>query len=73
MQLPVALSWVLIVAGVWNLVVWPQFLRRIMKDPRAKDEQGRATRFMTVHLLLVSISVTLGVAVAVIGIRTLFS
>ncbi|MGT2463874.1 SCO4848 family membrane protein [Sinomonas atrocyanea] len=73
MQLPVALSWVLVVAGVWNLVVWPQFLRRIMKDPRAKDEQGRATRFMTVHLLLVSISVTLGVAVAVIGIRTLFS
>jgi MFS superfamily sulfate permease-like transporter len=73
MQLPAALSWVLIVAGVWNLVVWPQFLRRIMKDPRAKDEQGRATRFMTVHLLLVSISVTLGVAVAVIGIRTLFS
>lgn len=73
MQLPVALSWLLIVAGVWNLVVWPQFLRRIMKDPRAKDEQGRATRFMTVHLLLVSISVTLGVAVAVIGIRTLFS
>ncbi|GAB2760386.1 SCO4848 family membrane protein [Sinomonas atrocyanea] len=73
MQLPVALSWVLIVAGVWNLVVWPQFLRRIMKDPRAKDEQGRATRFMNVHLLLVSISVTLGVAVAVIGIRTLFS
>ncbi|MDQ4490362.1 hypothetical protein RBS60_09130 [Sinomonas sp. ASV486] len=73
MQLPVALSWLLIVAGVWNLVVWPQFLRRIMKDPRAKDEQGRATRFLTVHLLLVSVSVTLGVAVAVVGVRTLFS
>ena len=73
MQLPIALSWLLIVAGVWNLVVWPQFLRRIMKDPRAKDEQGRATRFLTVHLLLVSVSVTLGVAVAVVGIRTLFA
>ncbi|GHG48447.1 hypothetical protein GCM10012320_15740 [Sinomonas cellulolyticus] len=72
MQLPVGLSWLLIVAGVWNLVVWPQFLRRVMKDPRAKDSEGRATRFLTVHLLLVAISLTLGVAVAVVGIRTLF-
>jgi hypothetical protein len=71
MQLPVGLSWLLIVAGVWNLVVWPQFLRRIMKDPRAKDGEGRATRFLTVHLLLVAVSVTLGIAVAVVGIRTL--
>ncbi|GAB3274110.1 hypothetical protein GCM10027449_12080 [Sinomonas notoginsengisoli] len=73
MQLPVALSWLLIVAGVWNLVVWPQFFRRILKDPRAKDEQGRATRFFTVHLALVAISMTLGIAVAVVGVRTLFS
>lgn len=73
MQLPVALSWLLIVAGVWNLVVWPQFFRRILKDPRAKDAEGRATRFLTVHLLLVAVSVTLGVAVAVVGVRTLLS
>ena len=65
-------AWLLIVAGVWNVVVWPQFLRRVMKDPRAKDSEGRATRFLTVHLLLVAISLTLGVAVAVVGIRTLF-
>ncbi|GAA2200420.1 SCO4848 family membrane protein [Sinomonas flava] len=73
MQLPVALSWLLIVAGAWNLVVWPQFLRRVMKDPRARDEQGRPTRFLTVHLFLVAISVTLGVAVAIVGVRALVS
>lgn len=73
MQLPVALSWLLVVAGVWNLVVWPQFLRRVMKDPRARDGQGRPTRFLTVHVFLVTISVTLGVAVAIVGIRTLVS
>ncbi|MDQ4504353.1 SCO4848 family membrane protein [Sinomonas sp. ASV322] len=73
MQLPAALSWLLIVAGVWSVVVWPQFLRRVMKDPRAKDESGRATRFLTVHMFLVTISVTLGVAVAIVGVRTLFA
>ncbi len=53
--------------------MWPQFLRRIMKDPRARDETGRATRFLTVHMYLVAISVTLGVAVAVVGVRTMFA
>ncbi|MCH6471068.1 SCO4848 family membrane protein [Sinomonas terrae] len=72
MQLPAALSWLLVVAGVWSIFVWPQFLRRVMKDPRARDESGRATRFLTVHMYLVAISVTLGVAVAVVGVRTLF-
>ncbi|WP_136610003.1 SCO4848 family membrane protein [Sinomonas albida] len=73
MQLPAALSWLLVVAGVWSIVVWPQFLRRVMKDPRARDEAGRATRFLMVHIYLVAISVTLGVAVAVVGVRTLFA
>ncbi|WP_138414910.1 SCO4848 family membrane protein [Sinomonas gamaensis] len=73
MQLPAALSWLLIVAGVWSIVVWPQFLRRVMKDPRARDESGRPTRFLSVHIFLVAISVTLGVAVAVVGVRTLFA
>ncbi|KIS28310.1 membrane protein [Arthrobacter sp. SPG23] len=68
MQLPVALAWVLIVAGVWSLVVWPQFLKRVMKDPRARDAAGKATRFLTVHVVLVSISMVLGAATAAIGI-----
>ncbi|MEA5456661.1 hypothetical protein SPF06_18210 [Sinomonas sp. JGH33] len=71
MQLPAGLSWLLVVAGVWSIVVWPQFLRRVMKDPRARDDSGRATRFLMVHIYLVAISVTLGVAVAVVGVRTL--
>jgi uncharacterized membrane protein len=71
-QLPVALAWVLIVAGVWSLVVWPQFLKRVMKDPRARDAAGKATRFLTVHVVLVSISMVLGAATAAIGIAGLF-
>ncbi|BCW05164.1 MULTISPECIES: hypothetical protein [Micrococcaceae] len=71
MQLPAILGWVLIVAGVWSLVVWPQFLKRVMKDPRARDSAGKATRFLTVHVVLVSISMVLGLATAAIGIAGL--
>lgn len=71
MQLPVALAWVLIVAGIWSLVVWPQFLKRVMKDPRARDAAGKATRFLTVHVVLVSVSLVLGAATAAIGIAAL--
>jgi uncharacterized membrane protein len=67
-ELPVFPALVLIIAGVWSLVVWPQFLRRVMKDPRARDAAGKATRFLTVHVVLVSISMVLGAATAVIGI-----
>jgi hypothetical protein len=67
-QLPVVAALVLIVAGIWSLVVWPQFLRRVMKDPRARDSAGKATKFLTVHVVLVSISMVLGAATAVIGL-----
>ncbi|MET4619670.1 hypothetical protein ABIE18_001106 [Arthrobacter sp. 2762] len=73
MQLPAILGWVLIVAGVWSLVVWPQFLKRVMKDPRARDAAGKATRFLTVHVVLVTISMVLGLATAAIGIAGLVS
>ena len=73
MQLPAILGWVLIVAGVWSLVVWPQFLKRVMKDPRARDAAGKATKFLTVHVVLVSISMVLGLATAAIGIAGLVS
>lgn len=71
MDLPGAVSALLIVAGAWNLVVWPPFLRRVLKDPRARDEAGRATTFLTVHVVLVSVSLVLGVATAVVGIAAL--
>jgi len=72
MELPVLAAVVLIVAGIWSLAVWPQFLRRVRNDPRARDANGKATRFLTVHMVLVSISMVLGAATAGIGIAGLF-
>ncbi|MBO1266478.1 SCO4848 family membrane protein [Arthrobacter cavernae] len=71
MQIPAILGWVLLVAGAWSLVVWPQFLRRVMKDPRARDAAGKATKFLTVHVVLVTISMVLGLATAAIGVAGL--
>ncbi|MCQ6269830.1 hypothetical protein M8J71_04945 [Pseudarthrobacter sp. R1] len=73
MELPVFAALVLVIAGLWSLVVWPQFLRRVMKDSRARDAAGKATKFLTVHVVLVSISMVLGAATAIIGIMGLFS
>lgn len=71
MELPVVWSVVLVLAGAWNLVVWPQFWQRVSADPRARDADGRVTRFFTVHLVLVSVSLALGVAVGTLGVLTL--
>jgi hypothetical protein len=71
MELPVAWSVVLLVAGAWSLLVWPRFGARVVKDPRSRDAQGRATRFLTVHLVLISVSMLLGLAVLVLGVLTL--
>ncbi|HEY0215971.1 MAG TPA: hypothetical protein VGC57_06235 [Cellulomonas sp.] len=71
MEIPVAWSVLLLVAGGWNLVVWPPFLRRVVRDPRSRDAEGRPTRFLTVHVVLVSISMVLGLAVLILGLSTL--
>ena len=73
MDVPAFVALVLIVSGVWSLVVWPQFLRRVMKDPRARDAAGKATKFLTVHVVLVTVSMVLGAATAAIGIAALLS
>ena len=52
----------LIVNGVFNFLVWPTFLRRVAKDPRAKDAEGKATKFLMVHIVLVAIALALGLA-----------
>ncbi|MGN7702635.1 SCO4848 family membrane protein [Cellulosimicrobium sp. 22601] len=71
MELPVAWSVVLLVAAAWNLLIWPRFLQRIAKDPRSRDADGRATRFLTVHVVLITVSLVLAVAVGALGVLTL--
>jgi len=71
MDLPIAWSLLLIVSAVWSFVIWPPFLRRVLKDERARDADGKPTTFLRVHVALISVSLTLAVAVGVLGILTL--
>ena len=50
---------ILIANAAFNIVAWPSFLRRVLKDPRARDAAGRPTRFLTVHIVLVAIALLL--------------
>ncbi|MDR7085815.1 ABC-type anion transport system duplicated permease subunit [Aeromicrobium panaciterrae] len=71
MDLPLAWSMLLIASAVWSIIIWPPFLRRVLKDERSRDADGKATTFLRVHVILISISLSLAAAVGVLGILTL--
>jgi hypothetical protein len=61
---------VLLLSALFNIVAWPRFYPRIANDPRARDENGRATTFLKVHVVLIVIALVLATAsiVAAIGL-----
>ena len=71
MDLPLAWSLLLIASAAWSFIIWPPFLRRVVKDDRSRDADGKATTFLRVHVILISISLALAVAVGVLAILTL--
>ncbi|MFT4123251.1 MAG: hypothetical protein QM635_05405 [Microbacteriaceae bacterium] len=62
---------VLVLNAAFNLFSWPRFLARVAADPRARDAEGRATRFLTVHRVLVGIAIALAVASVLVAVLTL--
>ncbi|MER7797639.1 hypothetical protein [Microbacterium sp. NPDC096154] len=67
----ILLTALLLANAVFNTLVWPAFYRRVAQDPRARDETGRRTRFLTVHAVLIGIALLLAVASAATGIAAL--
>jgi hypothetical protein len=63
---------ILLVNGVFNWIVWPPFYRRTASDPRARDAQGKATRFLKIHATLIGAALLLAVVSLVIGVLALF-
>lgn len=68
MNIPAGWSVILIVTALWNLLIWPQFFKRIVRDDRSRDAAGRPTTFLKVHTVLIGISLVLGIAVGVLGV-----
>ena len=67
-----ALGILLLVNAAFNFVVWPTFYRRVARDPRARDDAGRPTSFLTVHRVIVGAAYLAAVSavVGIIGIVT---
>ncbi len=61
----------LLVNGVFNWFVWPPFYRRTAADPRARDAQGKPTRFLKIHAVLIGSALLLAVVSLIIGILAL--
>jgi hypothetical protein len=63
----------LVLAGLWNWVIWPRFAVAIWNDPRAwstgRAGHGAWTTFGWVHALLIVASVAIGTAIAVAGVK----
>jgi hypothetical protein len=69
----VAIALILFLNAVFNIVAWPRFYTRVANDPRARDDAGRPTTFLTVHRVLVGIALALAAASAIAGVVVLVS
>lgn len=63
----------LLLNGIFNIVVWPTFFRRVLKDPRARDAAGKPTRFLIVHAVIIGVALALAVVSLVVGIVALIA
>lgn len=67
----IALAVLLFVNAAFNAIVWPRFYKRVVNDPRAKDAQGKATAFLKVHVVLISIALVIAFVSLLLGIIAL--
>ncbi|GAA2061432.1 membrane protein [Catenulispora yoronensis] len=68
MKLGRVASWFLVAFGLWSLIIWPRFMKAIWQDHRSWD--GGPTSFFLIHAVLVAVSVSAGIAIGVIGWRS---
>ncbi len=62
----------LIVAGVFNVVIWPRFAKAIVDDDRAWDGEhwhSAPTAFFWVHAVLITTAIVIGLGVLLVGVR----
>ncbi|MGW8482503.1 SCO4848 family membrane protein [Microbacterium sp. NPDC055903] len=67
----IPLAIVLFLNAGFNVIVWPRFYKRIASDTRARDEAGKATPFLIVHVVLIVIALVLAVVSVLVGIAGL--
>jgi hypothetical protein len=58
----------LVLAGIWTWMIWPRFAVAIWQDDRS-FVHGSPTSFLWVHAVLIGVSLAIGTAVGVLGVR----
>lgn len=61
-------SALLVAAGLWPLLVWPNFVRVVVTDERAFDDDG-PTAYLVVHAGLAVVSMSIGAGLVALGVR----
>lgn len=67
----IALAVVLFLNAAFNVLVWPRFYKRVSNDPRARDENGKATAFLKVHAVLIAVALVLALVSVIVGVAAL--
>lgn len=67
----IALAVLLFVNAAFNAIVWPQFYKRVARDPRARDADGTATAFLKVHAILIAVALVLALVSLIAGVAAL--
>ena len=60
----------LVVAGVFNVVIWPRFAKAIVDDDRAwagAHWDSAPTSFLWVHAVLITAAISFGLGVLIVG------
>lgn len=57
----------LVLAGLWPLLVWPNFVRVVATDDRAFDDGP--TAYLVVHVTLAVVSMAFGALLVALGVR----
>ena len=57
----------LVLAGLWPLLIWPNFLRVVATDDRAFD--NGPTAYLLVHAGLAVVSMAIGAGLVIFGVR----
>ena len=70
MQLSRRTAGLLVAAGLWPLLVWPNFVRVVATDERAFTD-GRPTAYLVVHVGIAAVSMAVGVGLLALGVRAL--
>lgn len=64
----------LVLAGIFNVAIWPRFAVAIANDDRAWGGEAWAsdpTAFLWVHAVLITTAILIGLGVLLIGVRGL--